>query len=282
MPSASNKKEFALLKVGHCVHPEAVVLQNGKWRIGQYPSLVGLIRHPKFGYLLFDTGYAERFNLVTRPFPQRFYRWLTPMHLHEHENLLLQLQQMDIDATEIKFIFISHFHADHIAGLRDFSSARFICSRTAYDSFIGRAGLRGLLKGYIHALLPDDFLARAVFVEECNRVRLTEKMQPFKVAFDIFNDGSNFAVDLPGHAFGHIGLLTHSEGETRFLVGDACWSERAYKERIRPHRIAGLIMSDYDEYLQTLDTLAGLYERNKSVQIIPSHCLTTFERYRHA
>jgi hypothetical protein len=133
-----------LLKVGHCFHPEAVVIRGGSWRAQQFPAIVALLKHPSQGYMLFDTGYAKHFIQATTPFPQRLYRWVTPMHLCDKENLLHQLAQRGIAPEDIKHIFISHFHADHIAGLLDFPQARYICSKVALQSVMQRSGIRGL------------------------------------------------------------------------------------------------------------------------------------------
>lgn len=273
--------DITLLKVGHCIHPEAMVLNDASWKPCQFPSIVAVIKLPKDGYMLFDTGYAQRFNSVTNKFPQRLYRFLTPMHLHPQDELLVQLTALNIDISDIKYIFISHFHADHIAGLKDFPSAKYICSKHAYESFVCRSGLNALIKGYLKELLPNDFEKRVIFIEHLKYSLLPKSFYPFTTAYDVFEDGGCFAIDLPGHAFGHIGLLTPTSMGSQFLIGDACWSERSFKEKVKPNRIASIIMSNYEHYLNTLSDISILHDKNKSVDIIPSHCITTFNRFNN-
>ncbi|WP_299006656.1 MBL fold metallo-hydrolase [uncultured Shewanella sp.] len=268
---------LTLLKVGHCFHPEAMVMQGHSWKSMQFPAYVGLIKHPTLGYVLFDTGYAKRFIQATQPFPERLYRSLTPMHLCDKEQLVTQLAFRGIDANEIKTIFISHFHADHIAGLMDFSQAEFICSRAALNAINDTSRFKGLLKGYLPKLLPNDFTRRCRFIEDSQPLNLSYHYAPFHLGYDLFNDGSMLAISLPGHAAGHFGLLLEHSQKTAFLIGDACWTQEAYTQGARPNKLAHIIMDDGQAYLNTLEKLSHLYARNKDIVLIPSHCKKTIE-----
>lgn len=271
-----------LLKVGHCSHPEAMVMKGHSWKSIQFPAIVGLLKHPSKGYLLFDTGYAKRFMDATQGFPEICYRWLTPVSLCDKEGLITQLQQLNIDASDIYGIFISHFHADHIAGLLDFPRAQFICSRVAVETFLSLGRFSGLLKGYLPKLLPEDFITRCRFIEETTSLKLDNRYRPFEQGYDIFNDGSLMAISLPGHASGQYGLLIESDGQSRFLIGDASWTCEAYQQDARPNLLTHLIMDNGKQYLETLDKLSRVYQANNDLQIIPSHCLRTFEKFQSA
>ena len=209
-----------LMQVGYCRHPEAMVMQGRSWRSTKFPAIVGLIKHPSKGYILFDTGYAKRFDEATQSFPERLYRAITPMHLCDKERLTAQLEQRGISPSDIKVIFISHFHADHISGLYDFPNASFVCSRSGLESINRYKGIRGLIKGYLPKLLPTDFQQRVQFIEDSLVVTLEAAYKPFMRAFDLWGDGSCLAIDLPGHAIGHFGLMLQGDKRVNFLVGD--------------------------------------------------------------
>jgi glyoxylase-like metal-dependent hydrolase (beta-lactamase superfamily II) len=113
-----------VLRVGHCRHPECVAISGGAWRFAEFPALVGLIRHPVAGAILFDTGYAEHFLRATSGFPERLYRWTTPVTLPPEACLQAQLARHGLALHEIAAVFASHLHGDHIAGLRDLPNAR--------------------------------------------------------------------------------------------------------------------------------------------------------------
>ena len=126
MLSSSHRVEVHLLRVGHCRHCERLACTAGRWRIIQFPAICALLVHPQHGAALFDTGYAERFFAATQPFPERLYRWITPMTLPPEETLTAQLARLGLRPADIRVSLISHLHADHIAGLRDLPQARFI------------------------------------------------------------------------------------------------------------------------------------------------------------
>ena len=270
-----------LLKVGHCCHPEAIVMQGHSWKSMQFPAIVGLIHHPQQGYILFDTGYAKHFFQATQAFPERFYRWLTPVHLCDKESLIIQLAQLNIGADDIKSIFISHFHGDHIAGLLDFPAATFICSKIALKRFTQLGRITALMKGYLPCLLPNNFITRCHFIEDTKLIPIKKKYHPFNTAYDIFNDGSCLAISLPGHAAGQFGLLLEDNGKSRFLIGDASWTREAYQEGKRPNKLAYIVMEDGKQYLETLDKLSQLFLAQKELQIIPSHCQRSFDDFNN-
>lgn len=268
---------FELLKVGYCLHPEAVVSPGAPWRQIRFPSTVGLIRHPIKGVILFDTGYSTRFATATQRFPELLYAKLTPITLTPQEELLSQLAQRDIAPEDVRYIFISHFHADHIAGLQDFPQAQFICSQSALHAIESMGRWRGLTKGYLKKLLPEDMATRTTFLEGTQLIKLANGYKPFDCAHDILGDGSLLAISLPGHAHGHFGLLLANQSRPVFLVGDACWLSRNYQERSVPNRLTSLIMNSRHAYVDTLHKLSDLYCDNDNVNIVPSHCLKKYE-----
>ncbi|MEO1591835.1 MAG: MBL fold metallo-hydrolase [Cyanobacteria bacterium J06632_22] len=259
------------LKTGYCTHPEAVTLRGGRWQSTQFPALVGLIQHPTEGYILFDTGYSQRFFAETRRWPNRAYALVTPVYLEPGESAAQQLQQQGIPPEAIRYIVISHFHADHVGGLWDFPQATFICARSAYEAVPQKTGLRALTKGVLPGLLPPDFAQRVRFVDTMPEV--TALPEGFETGFDIFCDRTLIAVPLPGHAAGQIGLLlTDAQGHTYFLVADTCWSSRAYRELIEPHPITQLIFDDMTQYRETLRKLHQLHKAHPHIRIVPAHC----------
>lgn len=79
-----------------------------------------LIRHPQLGIVLFDTGYSQHVFDAASRFPDRAHLWATPVTLHPHETAAEQLREMNIEPSDVGHIIVSHFHVDHIGGLRDF------------------------------------------------------------------------------------------------------------------------------------------------------------------
>jgi glyoxylase-like metal-dependent hydrolase (beta-lactamase superfamily II) len=263
---------------GYCTHPEAVVIRDGRWQQANFPSLFAAIVHPIFGTILFDTGYSSRFFEETRDLPLRLYALATPVYFQPEESAVSQLQQAGIVPEDVRYIIISHFHADHIGGLRDFPNARFICFNSAYVAVKNRRGWQALKAGFLPRLLPTDFEHRTIFVEDLQTISLPPEYAPFDRGCDLFDDGSLLVVELPGHATGQLGLfLVDAEKRGYFLIADACWLSRAYQEFVRPHPITKLIFANDREYVATLAKIHQLHKLNPDLKIVPTHCAKTWD-----
>lgn len=271
----SIRVKFDLLKVGHCQHPECVALRGGGRRAIDFPALVGLIEHPDRGLMLYDTGYSNHFNEATRRFPECLYRLITPVRLPPEEDLLGQLESRGIRAADIETIFISHFHADHVAGLRDFPKARFIATLAERTQCEQKGRLGRLRRAYLRDLMPEDLEKRLQEAEAMPRAPLPAAWRPFETAFDLLGDGSLLGVDLPGHVASQLGVAFHAD-EPVFLIGDACWKIESLILDQKPSRLAYLLFDNRAGYDASFEKLRDLHRSAGAPLIVPSHCLTTW------
>ncbi|WP_133136839.1 MBL fold metallo-hydrolase [Legionella rowbothamii] len=261
--------EYQLFEAGYCKHCERMTLKSGRMQQCDYPALCALIKHPQQGYILFDTGYSDRFFQLTQKFPFSLYRRLTPVVLKK--SLKQQLEEQHIQASEIRTIVISHFHADHIGGLKDFPHAQFVCHPQAISGIDNKKGIRALIKGFLPDLLPKDFYERLVLLKQ--EIVLPTELSPFTSGYDLFNDGQLIAISLPGHARGQIGLyFKANENKETFLIADSCWHQETFKELIYPSNLTYLIHEDKQAYQNTILQLHQLHRQNQALDIIPAHC----------
>jgi glyoxylase-like metal-dependent hydrolase (beta-lactamase superfamily II) len=274
--------EFCLFKVGHCSHPECVTQRGGRWAAVSFPALAGLLVHPQRGPMLFDTGYSDAFLMATTPFPERFYRWVTPMSLPREETLIAQLARRGYKPADVQHLFVSHLHADHVAGLSDFPKAHFFALQAEVDGMRRRSRIGALRRGFLPALLPDDFHRRLSFAEDLGRVTLSASMKPFAEGFDLLGDGSVIGIALPGHTAGQMGILFHeTSGRDVFLVADACWSMDAVRNDRPPTWVASQLFADKRAYLDTFRDLGRLLAERDDLLIVPSHCESTWRQVSH-
>ncbi|RYD28046.1 MAG: MBL fold metallo-hydrolase [Verrucomicrobiaceae bacterium] len=268
---------FDLLRVGHCTHPECVAMRGGRFKSIEFPALVGLMRHPSLGYVLYDTGYSRHFWEATRTFPECLYRMITPPALPPEEELIHQLEQRNIRPEQIGSIIISHFHADHVAGLRDFPKARFIATRDEFREMRGKGRVARLRGAFLTKLLPDDFESRVSWAED--QPVVDPGLVGFNEAYDLAGDASLLGIPLPGHARSQLGLLFRAGERRTFLIGDACWQMEALERGKLPSRVTKLLFADNRRYADTFFRLADLHRSDPAVTIIPSHCATTWRRH---
>lgn len=268
----SNQIQFERLRVGYCTHLEWISRMGSTWKTVQSPAYCGLIFHPKLSYLLYDTGYSSHFFDATQSFPESLYHIATPVQIPFKENLLFQLKERNICPLDISFILISHFHADHVAGLKDFPNARFICTKKEYLSMREKSSIEQLSKGFLMDLIPDDFEDRVDFISDGQKIKLPSTLHPFTEGYDIFGDQTLLGVDLPGHCKSQLGLyLVDQTHKSYFLVGDACWSVLSLKQNQKPALIAQSIFANSSEYANTFKKLIQVMSNPNSPQILPTH-----------
>lgn len=272
--------DLRLLEAGSCSHPERIVRRRGRWAPIRFPATVGVLRHPDRGWILFDAGYSPRFFELTRRWPWRLYRWVTPVRCGPRDPAVVQLRALGIDPDDVALIVVSHAHADHVGGLRDFPRAQFACLRAALeDDFRRRGAWASLRSGRLPGLFPDDFEERTSWIENAPTRDPGEGLRPYDRAFDLLGDGSLLGVDLSGHAPGQLGLaLRTPAGREVFLVADACWHHRTVTHLELPHGVARLLTWDHRRYLGEIRRLHELSRRRTDLEIVPSHCAATLAR----
>jgi glyoxylase-like metal-dependent hydrolase (beta-lactamase superfamily II) len=261
------------LVVGQCWHPQIMTLKGGTLRPVAYPALAMLLIHPTEGPILFDTGYDPAFLTATQPFPERFYRWLTPVDLAEGLDAASQCRARGVDPADVRHLILSHFHADHMAGTHAFPNARIHCARAGYDAACLSGRIAGVRKGILRALFPSDFAKRAVFFEEGQRTTLPTSLAPFEDGVELIGDGSLIAVELPGHCPGHWGLFVRDAAfGQHFMIADAAWSLDAVRRNVPPPALSTGFLGNTRRTRETLRSLNQLHHRNPDIRLTPCHC----------
>ncbi|MDW6093164.1 MBL fold metallo-hydrolase [Vibrio rhizosphaerae] len=275
----SDGLQLKIFEGGYCVHPGFVVKPGSGLKPRAFPAAVALIKHPEHGYVLFDTGYHQHFFDATRTFPERFYAWTTPCHLQHGEDITAQLGRMGIETSQVSHLVLSHFHADHIAAVREFGQATIHCARAGFDALRNRGRFSGVRKGYLRQLIPDEIQQQLQFHDqfECRIDTLLPQLHGVELyCKDLFDDGALYLVNLPGHAAGQVGLLIRLQTQWIFLLADACWLIESLRDNLDQHWLANIICDDTKAYRQTLAQLRLCYRLGQAdIRFVPSHCLTS-------
>lgn len=259
--------QVKILTTGYCTANQKHVFPKEKSKKIKFQATCVLIQHKELGNILFDTGYSNRFFEATKYFPNRFYRWVTPVFYNEGQSCIQQLNEMGLEHSEIQHLVISHFHGDHICGLHDFPKSKLWSSKDAYDFTMSRTNLNGVVKGVLKPLLPIDLQERICFPDKVFEHIKFSKFDAWKWTDDVF------FVDLPGHFKGQTGLfLKNTNLGNILLCADAAWSRKAVEQKIYPSKVVKIFVDSYSQLCHTIDLMNEFQKENPDVLILPTHC----------
>ena len=262
--------KLTTLQVGHCTHPACMALKGAGRQEHVFPARCYLLETSN-GAFLWDTGYADHFQDATAGGVYRLYAKVTPVHFNCADSLVGQLDARGIKPLDIRGILMSHFHGDHIAGLKDFPKAQLWCSKEGWDAVKDRRGIPALLRGFLPGLIPADIEGRLSFYEDARFVDLPSHVfAPFHGACDLLGTGEILVVPLPGHADGHTGAFVQTEAGWQLLASDAAWMPESYRDLRGPSELTFVIQKSRRDYYETLRALNALH-LNGQVRIHLTH-----------
>jgi glyoxylase-like metal-dependent hydrolase (beta-lactamase superfamily II) len=267
-----DKIKLHLFDTGYCLNFENMVARNKAWSFVRFYAMSALIEHPDFGPILFDTGYSQHVTEACKYFPFLFYKIAAPYK--QTLSAAERIQQYGYKAEDVEHIIISHFHADHIGGLKDFPNAQFHYLQSSYDAVKECKGFSALLKGFLPQLIPDNFYGRSLEIRDPIELSYPQ----FNKGYDLFGDQSIIGIELPGHAEGQLGILLNNAEDKVFLIADACWQSSNYQSLELPNLIGRLAISDYQAYCSTLHKLNQFHLQFPEIKMIPSHCLEMWKK----
>lgn len=258
---------------GYCTSHSKVVDPRTPFVEIPFAAVWVLMDLPDGGYAMVDTGYTEHFITATQPFPDRLYRWITPIHLQPEETPLAILSRLGISPNDIRWIVISHFHGDHIAGLKDFPQAQFVCTAAALAEVHRFKGFSAVKRGILHGLFPHDFANRVHTIESVAEQQFTDSYGLQRYQWSVTPDIS--WVHLPGHARGMMGFEYQSDDGRIFYATDAAWSHQAFADHVLPLPVVKIFIDSMGEMKTTWRALHAWQKDYPDGQIFFTHCPKT-------
>ncbi len=273
---AAGSVQVTSFRVGHCTHPACMVLKGAGLASLCFPSRAFLI-HTRVGWVLWDTGYANHFHDATAHGVFRLYPWVTPVTFEPKHALAAQLRAYGLAPRDIHTLVLSHFHADHVAGLRDFPHARLRCSAEGWNAVRGLQGLGAVRRGFVPGLMPPDMEARLQFVDASPAVALPAALHPFTHARDVLGTGELLVVDLPGHVQGHVGAFVATDNGWVLLASDAAWMPEGYQQLRGPSELTFVVQHQRAAYYRTLRQLHTLHQSGHAAILLTHESHTAFD-----
>lgn len=204
-------------------HPDATAYVPDPTLLRVYAHLV---RHPRFGDLLVDSGLDASF--AHDPYGNVSWpaRWIIDTFLHAPytqepgTDVMAQLARLDAHPSSV---FFTHLHLDHTAGIPVLSAARpdlrLVTGPHEADDFSGWFGF-----GHVRA---DQRWTELDFTG-------AREMAPLGPAIDVLGDGSFWALSTPGHSVGHVSFVVNATVGPVLLTGDATHFRWAFEHGVGP------------------------------------------------
>jgi glyoxylase-like metal-dependent hydrolase (beta-lactamase superfamily II) len=160
-----------------------------------------------------------------------------------------QLAQLHIKPEQVKYVGISHFHADHSGQLDTVPNATLLIGQKEWDALTAPKPMAGAnVAGFTHWISGGG------------------KVEPQAADKDVFGDGTVVILRTPGHTPGHQSLLVRlKEKGPVVLVGDAAHFHENYASD-------GVPAFNYDraETVASIERIKGI-EKNLKATIIIQH-----------
>jgi N-acyl homoserine lactone hydrolase len=146
-----------------------------------------LIKHDN-DYLLWDTGHA-----------------MTAPNVAPKESLVDQLAKIDVKPEQIKYVGISHYHADHTGQVASFPKSTILIGEKEWEAISAPKPATGVNFRPFESWIKGE-----------------GKVEPLALDKDVFGDGSVIVLRTPGHTPGHQVLLVKlPQTGAVILSGDA-------------------------------------------------------------
>jgi glyoxylase-like metal-dependent hydrolase (beta-lactamase superfamily II) len=146
-----------------------------------------LIKHGD-DYMLWDTGHA-----------------MTMPDVAPKVSIVDQLAKIDVKPDQIKYVGISHYHADHTGQIASFPKATLLIGAKEWDAISAPKPAQGVNYKPFESWLKGD-----------------SKVEPQPIDKDVFGDGSVIMLRTPGHTPGHSSLLVKlAQMGPVIITGDA-------------------------------------------------------------
>ncbi len=231
-------------------HSNAKGIVNKRFSI---PIFAYLVRHPEFGDYLIDGGLDCSYQ--KNPYG-RLKGILVKMLIgkivqKKGEDVVSQLEEMGID---LKGVFFTHLHFDHIAGVADLpNDLKYVAAASEKQLSIKLLFYQDHLNG-IERFFDIDFKDRS-------------DLKPFGPCVDIFGDGSLWALPTPGHTKGHISFLVNSQETPSLIAGDAACIKTSLEKQIGP----GTYSSDLEMAQKSFEKIVSFVEQFPQVKVLLGH-----------
>jgi glyoxylase-like metal-dependent hydrolase (beta-lactamase superfamily II) len=203
------------------------------------PSMAFLIQHPvSNSKIVFDLSIRKD---LTKYHPGLQKHIATRHPLSSEKDVKSALALGNLDSSEVDYVIMSHVHWDHVGTPSDFPNATFIAGPSTAKLLRNEMGPDLFNPFFEPDLLPLDRTVELPATPESGKSDVFntkhswrwQSVSRIKNAIDMFNDGTIYIVNSPGHAPGHLNALVRiADNKWVYLAADACHHARILKGEV--------------------------------------------------
>ncbi|WP_139488077.1 N-acyl homoserine lactonase family protein [Brevibacillus dissolubilis] len=216
------------------------------------PISTYLLEHPQ-GLILVDAGLHTDIRVDAQAHLGMLNNLVMKAKLPPGQAIHEQLEEMGIRPRDLDYVVLTHFHTDHVSGLKHVAEAkRIITSEQEWEA------ANCLNPSYV----PEMW--EGVEVETFASKEIP--FGPYREGIDLLGDGSIYVMNAPGHTEGHTSLLVKTESGWVYLASDAGYANASFVERIMP----GIRTSD-SAARRSLEYASDFIKRDDCCLLIANH-----------
>lgn len=216
-----------------------------------------LLKHPKFGNYLVDTGVSKK--LLDDPGKEGL-NWMIRNVMHIEKMQLRKSTAEILQGIDGKLsgVLFTHLHIDHIAGMPDIPNdvPLYIGASESTETNLKNMFVQGA---------TDQLLENKQPLQEWHFQ--PDPQNKFEGIIDIFEDGSVFAISVPGHTPGSVAYLIRTTRGPVLLTGDTCHTRWGWDHTVEP----GDFTEDNERNLANLKRLKNLVANHPQIEVRLGH-----------
>jgi N-acyl homoserine lactone hydrolase len=167
-----------------------------------------LIKHGD-DYMIWDTGFGMSAGRVA-----------------PKTSLVDLLSQVNVTPEQIKYVGLSHYHADHVGQVNSFPKATLLIGKGDWDILSGPKLPPSVRRPPGDVVNPEPFV---------NWISRGGSVEPLLLDKDVFGDGTVIMLNAPGHTPGHHVLLVKLPRTGNVLLsGDLAHFREIYDNNVVP------------------------------------------------
>lgn len=225
------------------------------------------------GLVLFDAGVDPALtsdpNYILSPIGRFLLPKIFRLHIGPDDALDRRLEAVNLSASDVSKVIVSHLHFDHIGGIAHVPQAELLVSQDEWQQLDGPHPEREwILREHID--LPGAKWRPIEFVPSNDPL-----LSSFSGCYDVMGDESMILLPTPGHSPGSMSLLVRSEGLPPLLfVADLTYELGS----LLHDQVPGI--GDAKTLRASFAKVRGLKEELPDLIVLPSHDPSATEALR--